>query len=98
MKGDVAYTCETAGHFFMYQIQTRWERFETKIKQRQGSDASSSSAFIVDEEFPFHKFFDNAPQPLFKHKTFEEDMEIARSCFRYIRRFHFFIIFDNYIL
>nr|XP_050867940.1 RNA helicase aquarius isoform X1 [Vespula vulgaris] len=86
VKGDVAYTCETAGHFFMYQIQTRWERFETKIKQRQGSDASSSSAFIVDEEFPFHKFFDNAPQPLFKHKTFEEDMEIARSCFRYIER------------
>ncbi|XP_043684922.1 RNA helicase aquarius isoform X2 [Vespula pensylvanica] len=86
VKGDVAYTCETAGHFFMYQIQTRWERFETKIKQRQGSDASSSSAFIVDEEFPFHKFFDNAPQPLFKHKSFEEDMEIARSCFRYIER------------
>ncbi|XP_035724204.1 RNA helicase aquarius-like isoform X1 [Vespa mandarinia] len=89
VKGDVAYTCETAGHFFMYQIQTRWERFETRIKQKQGSDASSTSsstAFIVDEEFPFHKFFDNAPQPLFKHKTFEEDIEIACSCFRYIER------------
>ncbi|CAK9822321.1 RNA helicase aquarius [Anthophora retusa] len=84
VKGDVAYTCETAGHFFMYQILTRWERFETRIKQRTGN--SSPPAFIVDEEFPFHKFFDNAPKPLFKRNNFEEDLEIARSCFRYIER------------
>ncbi|XP_076656944.1 RNA helicase aquarius [Halictus rubicundus] len=86
VKGDVAYTCETAGHFFMYQILARWERFESRIKQRQGVGNSSPPAFIVDEEFPFHKFFDNAPQPLFKRNTFEEDMEIACSCFRYIER------------
>ncbi|XP_076762363.1 RNA helicase aquarius [Xylocopa sonorina] len=86
VKGDVAYTCETAGHFFMYQILTRWERFEARIKQRQGTGNSTSHAIIVDEEFPFHKFFDNAPQPLFKRNTFEEDFEIARSCFRYIER------------
>ncbi|CAK9809263.1 RNA helicase aquarius [Anthophora plagiata] len=84
VKGDVAYTCETAGHFFMYQILTRWERFETRIKQRTGN--SSPPAFIIDEEFPFHKFFDNAPKPLFKRNNFEEDLEIARSCFRYIER------------
>ncbi|XP_076165553.1 RNA helicase aquarius isoform X2 [Ptiloglossa arizonensis] len=86
VKGDVAYTCETAGHFFMYQILTRWERFESRIKQRQGAGNSSPPAFIVDEEFPFHKFFDNAPQPLFKCNMFEEDLEIAHSCFRYIER------------
>ncbi|XP_076383980.1 RNA helicase aquarius [Megalopta genalis] len=86
VKGDVAYTCETAGHFFMYQILARWERFESRIKQRQGTGNSSPPAFIVDEEFPFHKFFDNAPQPLFKRNTFEEDIETACSCFRYIER------------
>ncbi|XP_076638535.1 RNA helicase aquarius isoform X1 [Colletes latitarsis] len=86
VKGDVAYTCETAGHFFMYQILTRWERFESRIKQRQGTGKGLPSAFIVDEEFPFHKFFDNAPQPLFKRNMFVEDLEIARSCFRYIER------------
>ncbi|XP_054010956.1 RNA helicase aquarius [Hylaeus anthracinus] len=86
VKGDVAYTCETAGHFFMYQILTRWERFESRIKQRQGTGKNLPPAFIVDEEFPFHKFFDNAPQPLFKRNTFEEDLEIARSCFRYVER------------
>ncbi|XP_003696210.1 RNA helicase aquarius isoform X1 [Apis florea] len=84
VKGDVAYTCETAGHFFMYQILTRWERFETRSKQRQKTE--NDSAFIIDEEFSFHKFFDNAPKPLFKRNTFEEDFEIARSCFRYIER------------
>ncbi|XP_396990.3 RNA helicase aquarius isoform X1 [Apis mellifera] len=84
VKGDVAYTCETAGHFFMYQILTRWERFETRSKQRRKTE--NDSAFIIDEEFSFHKFFDNAPKPLFKRNTFEEDFEIARSCFRYIER------------
>ncbi|KAF3427637.1 hypothetical protein E2986_08383 [Frieseomelitta varia] len=86
VKGDVAYTCETAGHFFMYQILTRWERFETRIKQRQGTGNNVPPAFIIDEEFPFHKFFDNAPKPLFKRNSYEEDLEIACSCFRYIER------------
>ncbi|XP_033355690.1 RNA helicase aquarius [Bombus vosnesenskii] len=86
VKGDVAYTCETAGHFFMYQILTRWERFETRIKQRQGTGNNAPAAFIIDEEFPFHKFFDNAPKPLFKRNSYEEDLEIACSCFRYIER------------
>lgn len=81
MKGDVAYTCETAGYFFMYQIAPRWDRFEARIKQRQNANSTNLSA-IVDEEFPFHKFFDNAPQPLFKRKTYEEDLKIACSCYR----------------
>ncbi|XP_043273212.1 RNA helicase aquarius [Venturia canescens] len=85
VKGDVAYTCETAGHFFMDQVSSRWERFEARLEQR-GGGKNSALASLVDEEFPFHKFFDNAPQPLFKRKDYEEDLEIARSCFRYIER------------
>ena len=83
VKGDVASTCETAGHFFMSQILTRWERFEARIKQR-GGNMSTSAASFVNQEFPFHKFFDNAPQPLFKQESFDEDNEIAQSCFRYL--------------
>lgn len=82
MKGDVAYTCETAGYFFMYQISPRWDRFEARVKQRQSASDKSDLASIVNEEFPFHKFFDNAPQPLFKRNTFGEDLKIARSCYR----------------
>lgn len=81
VKGDVAYTCETAGHFFMDQVSTRWERFEARLKQRGGGKNAALTS-LVDEEFPFHKFFDNAPQPLFKRINYEEDLEIARSCFR----------------
>ncbi|KAM0730024.1 RNA helicase aquarius [Formica fusca] len=86
VKGDVAYTCETAGYFFMYQISTRWDRFEARVKQRQHTSDKSILSSIVDEEFPFHKFFDNAPQPLFKRNSYEEDLKIAYSCFRYIER------------
>lgn len=34
--GDVAYTCETAGHFFLYQILSRWEHFESVVKPKSG--------------------------------------------------------------
>ncbi|XP_024936105.1 RNA helicase aquarius isoform X2 [Cephus cinctus] len=85
VKGDVAYTCETAGHFFMYQVMTRWDRFEARIKQRLAGKNPPSESLISDE-FPFHKFFDNAPQPLFKQKCIKDDLEVARSCFRYIER------------
>ncbi|XP_018395286.1 PREDICTED: intron-binding protein aquarius [Cyphomyrmex costatus] len=86
VKGDVAYTCETAGYFFMYQVSTRWNRFQTRVKQRQHTSEKSDLSSIIDEEFPFHKFFDNAPQPLFKRNSYEEDLKIACSCFRYIER------------
>ena len=32
VAGDVAYTCETAGHFYLYQVLSRWEQHANKIK------------------------------------------------------------------
>nr|XP_019560772.2 RNA helicase aquarius-like [Aedes albopictus] len=78
--GDVAYTCETAGHFYLYQIIARWEKF---LSEFEGSKEYKNAA-AFEEEFPFTKFFLDAPQPLFHGSTFEENMEIARSCYRYI--------------
>lgn len=40
----------------------------------------------IKEYFPFNKFFENAPQPLFKGRTYEEDFEIAEGCYRHIKR------------
>ena len=40
----------------------------------------------MKELFPFNKFFENAPQPLFKGQTYEEDLEIAEGCFRHIKK------------
>ena len=36
VKGDVAYTCETAGHFYLYQILSRWEQYQNIIRPKNG--------------------------------------------------------------
>ena len=33
VAGDMAYTCETAGYFYLYQILARWEEFLSKIRK-----------------------------------------------------------------
>ncbi|KAK9877997.1 hypothetical protein WA026_020211 [Henosepilachna vigintioctopunctata] len=78
-QGDVAYTCETAGYFYLYQVLSRWEHYQSMIH------SSAVSLERLSNEFPFAKFFENAPQPLFKKKSMEEDLEVAESCFRYIK-------------
>ena len=40
----------------------------------------------VKNEFPFTKFFENAPQPMFKERSYEEDLDMAEGCFRHIRK------------
>ena len=32
VAGDVSYTCETAAHFFLYQVAPRWDQFHTQVK------------------------------------------------------------------
>uniref|UniRef100_A0A8B9FRF2 RNA helicase aquarius n=1 Tax=Amazona collaria TaxID=241587 RepID=A0A8B9FRF2_9PSIT len=34
VPGDVSYTCETAGHFFLYQVMSRWEEYISKVKAK----------------------------------------------------------------
>lgn len=87
VKGDVAYTCETAGHFYLYQVLSRWEQYQGIVRPKGGQITDIA---VISNEFPFAKFFDNAPQPLFKGKCVEDDLEIADSCFRYIEH-----IFDE---
>nr|XP_058954982.1 RNA helicase aquarius-like [Pocillopora verrucosa] len=80
VHGDVSYTCETAGYFYLYQVVSRWEEYMAKLKARRGETAA------ISEFFPFTKFFENAPQPIFKMSSYEEDMEIAEGCYRYIKK------------
>ena len=39
----------------------------------------------IGDSFPFHVFFSNAPQPLFKGEDWEEDMEVANGCWWHIK-------------
>ena len=75
---DVAYTCETAGHFWLLHVLSRWEKFE--------ADAATAKdpSFVVGR-FPFTDFFANAPQPLFSGESLEADLRKANGCMRHIR-------------
>uniref|UniRef100_A0AAR5QCQ0 RNA helicase aquarius n=1 Tax=Dendroctonus ponderosae TaxID=77166 RepID=A0AAR5QCQ0_DENPD len=81
VEGDQAYTCETAGYFYLYQILSRWEHFQSIVKPKSGNGVPVEA---ISKEFPFHRFFNNAPQPLFQGVSYEADLEVAESCFRYI--------------
>ncbi|XP_058061541.1 RNA helicase aquarius [Anopheles bellator] len=88
VRGDVAYTCETAGHFYLYHVVARWEKFLNDFERRDagenGQGAIDASREQFEQQFPFTRFFRDAPQPLFGGLTWEENMETAHSCFRYI--------------
>ena len=75
---DVAYTCETAGHFWLLHVLSRWEIFESDV-------AASKDPKFVSCSFPFTAFFSSVPQPLFSSKSLVDDMDRARACMRYIQ-------------
>ncbi|KAK7598066.1 hypothetical protein V9T40_006301 [Parthenolecanium corni] len=83
IPGDDMHTCETAGHFFLYRIVARWEKFLSVVKPANKKPIPIDT---IEREFPFHQFFDDAPKPLFKGRTYEEDLEIAEGCYRYIEK------------
>lgn len=82
--GDVSYTCETAGYFYLYQVVSRWEKFLSEIERFSGDDTYTSTVF--NERFPFVRFFSDAPQPLFRGQSYAEDLKIARGCFSYVSK------------
>ena len=55
----------------------------SKIKPETGQPGNVQ---FINSHFPFHKFFNNAPQPLFKGQTYAEDLDIAEGCFRHIKK------------
>merc|ERR1712241_10322 len=79
VAGEMTYTCETARYFYLYQISSRWEEYMFKLSQDQHKTTS-----MIADLFPFHVFFANAPQPLFRDETYAEQEEVAESCWRYI--------------
>lgn len=41
--GDVAYTCETSGFFFVHHVLPNWERFLIKVKAANASVVSRNT-------------------------------------------------------
>ncbi|EDV49455.1 RNA helicase aquarius isoform X1 [Drosophila erecta] len=84
VSGDNAYTCETAGYFYLYNVMARWEKFQSQICVHEEETDAGKLRAEFEKEFPFGKFFADAPQPLFKGANYDELMDIACSNFRYI--------------
>ncbi|XP_017083650.2 RNA helicase aquarius [Drosophila eugracilis] len=82
--GDNAYTCETAGYFYLYNVMARWEKFENQMGVHREETDIEKLRVVFEKKFPFSKFFADAPQPLFKGASYEELMDTACSNFRYI--------------
>ncbi|XP_041993479.1 RNA helicase aquarius-like [Salvia splendens] len=76
---DVAYTCETAGFFWLLHVYSRWELFLAAC-----ADNKDKSTFIQDR-FPFKEFFIDTPNPIFSGQSFEKDMRAAKGCFRHLK-------------
>lgn len=79
IAGEVDYSCETAQHFYRFNVLARWEEYEAKVKR----DKTSST---IMELFPFHAFFSNAPAPVFTGSmTADEAWIAAEGCFRHLQ-------------
>lgn len=63
---DVAYTCETAAHFWLLHVYARWERFAAAVAQRKGD------AKAVAELFPFKEYFADVLAELLKGESYEQ--------------------------
>jgi len=76
---DVAYTCETAAHFWLLHVLSRWEAYLAACKAQEGD------AGVVATKFPFTEYFASAPQPLFAGASYAEDLQKAEGCWRHLR-------------
>ncbi|KAF9974942.1 hypothetical protein BGZ73_001565 [Actinomortierella ambigua] len=91
--GEHGATCETAGYFYSYHVVPLWEAFQAQAgvtDERDEEDASeqdedADKMKAIQEAFPFHGFFSNAPVALFSDCTnVGEVREAARGCFRHL--------------
>ncbi|KAL6557906.1 hypothetical protein OROMI_018256 [Orobanche minor] len=76
---DVAYTCETAGYFWLLHVYSRWEQFLAACAENQDKPT------FVQDRFPFKEFFSNSLQPIFTGQSFEKDMHAAKGCFQHLK-------------
>lgn len=74
-------SCETAGYFNVVYVVPGWARF-----WEQANKPEKTAADVISL-FPFHQYFDNAPQPLFPPDASKERiLDIARGCQRHIEK------------
>ncbi|KEY67456.1 hypothetical protein S7711_09839 [Stachybotrys chartarum IBT 7711] len=72
-------SAETAGYFNTVHVEPAWTKFLQVVDSPE-----KTTADIVDN-FPFHSYFADAPQPLFPEGiNRSEALEISRGCYHHI--------------
>ncbi len=76
---DVDYSCETAQHFFLFNVLSRWEEYMHNVKENKTAEYTTAN-------FPFTEFFSNAPEAMFKQgATYEECVRAAEGGMKHLR-------------
>ena len=57
-------------------MKSRWEEFTTRLKKK-GASEEGNEASDVKEYFPFHVYFSNAPQPIFKGSHLTDFIDLS---------------------
>lgn len=79
-------TCETAGYFNTVYVQPAWAKYWDVV------NVTDSSVGDIISSFPFHHFFQDAPQPLFPPEASKDEvLEILRGCERHISKLFTFL-------
>lgn len=74
-------TCETAGYFNSVYVRPAWAKFWDT------ANSTDSGAGDIISTFPFHHYFQNAPQPLFPPEaTKDEVLEIVHGCEHHVSK------------
>lgn len=74
-------SCETAGYFDSVYVQPTWSKFWDQ------ADAPGSTETDIISAFPYHHYFQDAPQPLFPPlSTKQTILDIVRGCQSHITR------------
>jgi len=82
---DFTSTCEMAEHFFTYHVLAEWEKFQEKCdKFFHQSKSPEQTRTIVSRQFPFTDFCMKWHPILFKQRSYDEDMDIAKKCWTHI--------------
>ena len=72
-------SCETAGYFQAVYVKPSWAKYCDTAMSRE------ATASVAVEAFPYHSFFQDAPQPLFPTDASKEQiLDIATGCQRHI--------------
>ncbi|KAL7929981.1 P-loop containing nucleoside triphosphate hydrolase protein [Trichoderma chlorosporum] len=72
-------SAETAGYFNAAYVEPAWAKFLAVAE----SDASTASDIV--QNFPFHAYFSDAPQPLFPEEANRAQvLNIAQGCYRHV--------------